>query len=273
MRCVIVPAKDESARLGEVLRGLSVLEDTEVFVVDDGSTDATGEISRQAGVGFLANNGVPGRDAAVQFALKFVLGGPKSYDWYIVFDGDGQHDVSFIRALPGRYNSNSLYKGSRFLPASPRRGVPIDRAALARLLQYLFSDLTHCNVTDANCGLLALQRSQLEWAFSECSFKRHFSIEIVLRWLMQGDGIKNVVELPIPATFSVASDNDYKKYIVESAEQRFFARASTILECICGVIQNPEVFNTARVWDALERVKKRDASLLMALVRESVYDF
>jgi glycosyltransferase involved in cell wall biosynthesis len=57
---VIIPARDEAAHLGACLRSIAAqrLPELEVIVIDDGSTDATGDLARAAGATVLATGGV-----------------------------------------------------------------------------------------------------------------------------------------------------------------------------------------------------------------------
>lgn len=87
----------------------------EVIVINDGSTDKTKEI--------LENNKIPhinlinnlGIGGAVQTGYKYAL--ENNYDISIQYDGDGQHDVSYVRKLikPILDGQANLTIGSRFL--------------------------------------------------------------------------------------------------------------------------------------------------------------
>src|SRR5829696_261219 len=71
---VVIPARDEAARIGPCLAGLAGDPDVhEVIVVDDGSTDATADIAAAAGAAVIAGErreGWVGKPSALQQGLE-----------------------------------------------------------------------------------------------------------------------------------------------------------------------------------------------------------
>src|SRR5437868_14204610 len=67
-RVAVVPACQAERTLGGVVRGLVPLFD-EVWVLDDGSTDRTAEIAREAGAEVLAHRKNRGKGAALHSLL------------------------------------------------------------------------------------------------------------------------------------------------------------------------------------------------------------
>lgn len=91
-----IPAFNESEMIGKVLTSLPKkiprISKIDILVVDDGSTDNTGKISRLMGVTVLThllNRGLGG-------ALKtiFAYSRANNYDILVTFDADGQHKAS-----------------------------------------------------------------------------------------------------------------------------------------------------------------------------------
>jgi dolichol-phosphate mannosyltransferase len=96
---VVVPARDEAARLAPCLAGLLPdLDLLEVLVVDDRSTDATAALARAAGAQVLAGAEPPpgwtGKAWALQQGLEAARG-----DWVLHVDADARPAPGLARAL------------------------------------------------------------------------------------------------------------------------------------------------------------------------------
>lgn len=92
---VVMPAKNESATIGALVTEVRrVLPDAEVIVVDDGSSDSTGDIAAQAGARVVRHAVSRGNGAAIKAGARAATG-----DVLVLMDGDGQHDPNDIPAL------------------------------------------------------------------------------------------------------------------------------------------------------------------------------
>ncbi len=92
---VVIPAKDEAEGLSSILPRLRELYgDAEIIVVDDGSSDNTVDICREAGVAVLSQPYSKGNGAAVKAGARAATG-----DYIVFMDGDGQHDPEDIQRL------------------------------------------------------------------------------------------------------------------------------------------------------------------------------
>ena len=96
----MVPAKNEAAglpgllaELNGVLEGCAGLQ-TEVLVIDDGSTDDTAEIAEAAGARVIRHPESLGNGAAVKRGIR-----EAQLDWVLLLDGDGQHPPAAIPEL------------------------------------------------------------------------------------------------------------------------------------------------------------------------------
>ena len=98
---IVVPALNESRTIGAVVTG--ALRSGTPIVVDDGSTDDTGDRARAAGATVVRHDANRGYDGALNsgFARAAEIG----CEYVITLDADGQHDPSiidrFIAALDG----------------------------------------------------------------------------------------------------------------------------------------------------------------------------
>ena len=95
---IVIPAKNESAVIGDVVKGaLAKYPDAEVIVVDDGSDDGTGDVAASAGAKVLRHPESLGNGAAVKAGARAASG-----EIIAFMDGDGQHDAAEFEGLLGR---------------------------------------------------------------------------------------------------------------------------------------------------------------------------
>lgn len=113
----IVPALDEALNIEGVVRELRRLDPPPaVIVVDDGSSDATGEVAARAGATVLRLPFNCGIGAAVQTGLRAAL--EAGFTCMVRLDGDAQHDPADVpRLLAGLDGAADFVLGSRHLEA------------------------------------------------------------------------------------------------------------------------------------------------------------
>lgn len=88
----VLPAFNEAGTISDVVDSLRAYGD--VVVVDDGSTDDTGNLARSAGAMVLSHAVNRGYDQALQSGLLWAAS--QAYQYAITFDADGQHSASTI---------------------------------------------------------------------------------------------------------------------------------------------------------------------------------
>jgi glycosyltransferase involved in cell wall biosynthesis len=149
---VVIPAYNEERTIVEVIRGLKQHGFTTLIVIDDGSSDRTGELASHEGVirlRHILNRGLGGAlgtgiDAALRLGAEVI----------VTFDADGQHDPNDIMKLlePIEVEEAEVVIGSRMLDP---QGMPYRRRManwIANVVTYL---LFGAWTTDSQSGLRA----------------------------------------------------------------------------------------------------------------------
>ena len=148
---VIVPAHNEAAAIGQVVEGLAAAGRWhEILVVDDGSTDATGDAARAAGAVVIRHPYRKGNGAAVKTGLRRATG-----EFVLISDGDGQHRADDAVRLVSRLGEYDMVVGARSGLTQATRSRRLGNATLNRLATYLASH----PIPDLTSGLRAARRA------------------------------------------------------------------------------------------------------------------
>jgi len=164
---VVVPAWDEAPRIARVLRGIPPWVDR-IVVVDDSSTDATGEVARGVGdqrVEVMRHERNRGVGAAIATGYKRALGVVgSSRDSYVVMAGDGQMDPADLSSLvsPIARGEADYVKGTRFRAPDVRAVMPVARRWAGAAFSWATSKAIGIAVSDSQCGYTALSRAACE---------------------------------------------------------------------------------------------------------------
>lgn len=154
----VVPAWNEAQAIGEVLDGLLSRVDA-VIVVDDGSTDATGEIAARHGARVVRHVLNRGLGAAIATGMRAAL--DAEADIILTFDADGQHRSEDVPAMlaPIREGRADVVIGSRMLT---KEGMPFVRRIANRIGNVVTAILFGAHVSDSQSGLRAFSRAAAE---------------------------------------------------------------------------------------------------------------
>jgi glycosyltransferase involved in cell wall biosynthesis len=157
----IVPAWNEERDLPTVLRELRLAAPRwDVCVVDDGSSDSTAALAREAGAVLLRlpmNLGIGG---AVQ--TGFLWARERGYEIAAQIDGDGQHDPRYLEAaLPLITGGADLVVGSRYLGTGGFRSTAVRRMG-SRYLSWFLRLRCGARVTDPTSGFRVAGRRAIE---------------------------------------------------------------------------------------------------------------
>ncbi|WP_276697755.1 glycosyltransferase family 2 protein [Propionibacterium acidifaciens] len=154
---LVVPLYNEGPVVGDVIRGARETF-PRIVCVDDGSSDDSAGIAREAGAVVVSHPINLGQGAALQTGLSYALQ-DRAANYFVTFDSDGQHQVSDAAAMVERLRSEpdvDIILGSRFLDEHVEAGA-LKRLVLKAAVRFeRFS--TRLDVTDTHNGLRALNR-------------------------------------------------------------------------------------------------------------------
>ena len=199
-RIVLIPAYNEERFIGSlVLQACQYAEI--VIVVDDGSSDDTARIARDAGATLVRHETNLGKAMALNSGFFYIRLMKKEMQdeslAVVVLDGDGQHQCRDIPAMtfPIFAGDADIVIGSRFLEVKSR--IPRWRIFGQRALTAATNLSSGFNVTDSQSGFRAFSRQALTTLDFE---SEGFSVESEMQFLAQENHLR-VIEVPIHAIY------------------------------------------------------------------------
>ncbi|WP_051434558.1 glycosyltransferase family 2 protein [Desulfonatronum lacustre] len=142
---VVIPAWNEQASIGDVVRQVIALEEFHVLVVDDASTDDTADLALRAGAQVVTLPVNLGAWGAMQTGMRYAR--QNGYQTVITMDADGQH---LAETLPSLLTPLRDYHADVVIGSCTPRGSRARKTAWT-----LFRRLSGLNVRDLTSGLRA----------------------------------------------------------------------------------------------------------------------
>jgi glycosyltransferase involved in cell wall biosynthesis len=150
---IVIPAYNEAGGIGAVLDDVrAIVPDAELLVVDDCSTDGTGQIAAAAGARVIRHRANRGYGGSLKAGVRAARG-----DVVVLMDADGQHQARYIPELVESLQDHDFAVGER---------TNALRTAGARLpgkivLGWVVNLLAGTRIVDINCGFRAARRVEL----------------------------------------------------------------------------------------------------------------
>jgi glycosyltransferase involved in cell wall biosynthesis len=189
-----IPAFDEESHIAQVIVAAKPFAD-EIIVCDDGSSDLTGEISRELGAVVVRHDKNIGYGAALESIFdKALMDGA---DILVTLDSDGQHDPRSIPRLlfPIESDEADIVIGSRYIQEGG--SVPKYRTAGIKAISAVSGVLAYPNLTDAQSGFRAYSRSAAK-AVAPAELGMGASVEILSK---ANEAHLRIVEVPIEVKY------------------------------------------------------------------------
>ena len=151
----LIPAYFETDHIGDVVRRTRLQLD-QVLVVDDGSTDETAAVARDAGAEVVRHEANQGKGAALKTGLR-ILGERPGVEFILMLDGDGQHLPEEIPAFleATRRSEARCLVGSRMKDLA---GMPLLRRITNLSMSAYISAVCGQAVADTQCGFRMVHR-------------------------------------------------------------------------------------------------------------------
>jgi len=158
---IVVPAYNEERNIAPVIGSVrEVVPDADILVVDDGSSDDTALMARQAGARVISLPFNLGYGVALQAGFKYAL--ERGYDYVVQMDADGQHEPACVLDLIAevRQGTADVVLGSRFLGPSTFKPRFARRVGIL-LFRVIVSRVVGQRISDPTSGYQALNRRVL----------------------------------------------------------------------------------------------------------------
>ena len=187
----LIPAHDEAARIAAVVLGAAA--HLPVLVVDDGSSDETARIAREAGAEVLEQRPNAGKGAALRAGFRHAL--ESGFDGALTLDGDGQHDPAeiplFVAAFAASGGMSGATRGTTARPDLVVGRRDFSRMPAARRIAntvggHAFSWAVGARVPDNQSGYRLVGRRLMEASLESTEHGFEFEVEILATCIARG---------------------------------------------------------------------------------------
>ncbi|MFA5145226.1 MAG: glycosyltransferase family 2 protein [Candidatus Omnitrophota bacterium] len=156
--CVIIPTYNEANKIAGLLKEIA-MQELDVLVIDDGSSDDTFRIAKNCGAITLRNEKNQGKGASLIKGFDYAL--TYGYDAVITMDGDGQHlpeDIPYFMRL-AKYSDSAIFIGNRMQKV---KNMPLARIITNRFMSWFLSCLANQRIPDTQCGFRLIKKEVLK---------------------------------------------------------------------------------------------------------------
>jgi glycosyltransferase involved in cell wall biosynthesis len=186
---IVIPAYNEENAITETIEQVREVMsasqyDYELIIVNDGSTDQTGEKARQAGARVLNHEVNQGYGAG----LKTGIGAAKG-DWIVITDADGTYPNDRIPELLSEAGPYDMVVGARVGEAAK---IPLIRRPAKWVLAQFANYLAETKIPDYNSGLRVFRKDVAKRFFKILPQGFSFTTTITLASLCNGYRVKYI---------------------------------------------------------------------------------
>ena len=183
---VVIPAWNESQSIQSIIRSIKQKADIDVLVVDDGSSDNSGSLAKEAGAEVVKLAMNMGAWTATQTGFRYALS--KGYRIVVTMDADGQH---FAESIPTLIKKLMTHDADVVIGANPERATKNRQISWA-----FFRWLTSFEIQDFTSGLKAYNQNAMELLLHRKAHLFDYQ-DLGTLLLMRRYGL-NICEVPVP---------------------------------------------------------------------------
>lgn len=192
---IVIPAFNEEENLEHVIQSLKQLDmPFDIVIINDGSKDRTEKKARELGVHTVSHPTNLGYMTALETGFKYAE--KNNYPYVILFDGDGQHDPSYLRRIMEaiKLKEIDVVIGSRFLENSSMK-IDLAKLIAVKFFRFIIYQITKKRITDPTSGFKAYKAKVYEQFTKQDNFHfdlpdSNFIIDILLQNL-------TIMEVPV----------------------------------------------------------------------------
>ena len=161
---IIIPAYNEEKSILNTVNSIIEYnkknkEKYDFVVINDGSKDKTEEILVENKINHIKLINNLGIGGAIQTGYKYAYN--NGYDIAVQFDGDGQHDINYVKDIiePIKNNKANMVIGSRYIDKS-KEGFKssLSRRMGIKIISFFIKLFTRKKVYDTTSGFRAVDR-------------------------------------------------------------------------------------------------------------------
>lgn len=161
---LILPAYNEQENILQAVNKIKEYSDElDYIVINDGSTDNTEQILKENNIKHIKLVNNLGIGGAVQTGYKYAY--ENNYDIAIQFDGDGQHDVTYVPKIckPLIDGQADMCIGTRYLDKSESKfQSTFMRRFGSNIISVFIKIMTKTKITDPTSGFRAANKKVIE---------------------------------------------------------------------------------------------------------------
>ena len=201
---VCIPAYNEAKYIGIIVQH-ALKHANEVIVCDDGSSDNTTMLAKEAGA--IVVNHPKNRGYGMSIRTLFHKALERKADIIVTIDADGQHDPAQIPTIiePILKNGFDIVIGSRFIDNKYELRIPFYRSFGIKTITKFTKQASYRNLTDAQSGFRGYKRHAIE-TMNLAEDGMQISTEILLR---AGSNKLTVTEVPVKINYEVENSSTH----------------------------------------------------------------
>ncbi|MBR3893806.1 MAG: glycosyltransferase family 2 protein [Clostridia bacterium] len=155
---IVIPAYNEAENIECVVDNLiENYPQYDYVIINDGSRDKTIEICRRKGYRYIDLPINVGLTDGVQTGMMYAY--EHGYEYALQFDGDGQHDPSYIAAMLEAMETCDICVGSRFVDQKKPKGL---RMLGSNIIQATLRLTTGKKIKDPTSGMRMFNRATMK---------------------------------------------------------------------------------------------------------------